>query len=420
MAVKLLNKICFSDIYFAPAINVSVYGDVCFCCCAREDPLIEESILCIIKPDGKIQQAKLPGRPIRGDFNIASHYVSETPIIGKDCIYFTLYLSYPLNKEKGYWIKTDLQGHIIWKRKITGYPVQSIATSTGEQYTFCYSRENSINSKMTAELTFLSNDGESLWTLSDKWLKNAGSFYILPNDLLVVAACPTDPHFPGLISRLYILDTHGEIIKRRNILDMSKRHQMHCVDVWQSPLCNHQETLIFIPEVSAHFDFPDPTPLYDPQPIALFNPLTGEFLSNEYKVAMVKAFLWDEHNRVLYTSLEMNQNNAARIHLHSGQIDYYTLPQVKNQQSRYIVDVLSHSVEGRYYHHCTPIMTKHGDVIFCNSATSLLCMTTDWKEKWSMTLPEGACDIKIQGDTLYVMIYDENEHEAVLHRFILE
>ena len=62
-------------------------------------------------------------------------------------------------------------------------------------------------------------------------------------------------------------------------------------------------------------------------------------------------------------------------------------------------------------------MTEWGDVVFCHSGTLVVCMSADWKEKWRLELPRGACDMKLAGNLLFVMIYNKAERRAELHKF---
>jgi hypothetical protein len=293
--------------------------------------------------------------------------------------------------------------------------VLSAITTTGKQFIFYFKLKDSEFRKLSGVLSLLSEDGKELWSINDKWLNNTCTFYMLPGDLLVIFTAPKNPNLAGLMSRLYIVDTSGRVVKCVDTLSLAKEYGMHYTDVRQSPVCYQQENLVFIPDDSVQFDYVNLVPKYYPQNIGLYNPLTEEFQLKEFPVSAVKAFLWDEKNRALYISSEKNGKDVARIFFDTEQVECYALPQVKHPKPKYTAD--NGWVMWNYNHHCTPVLCKNGDIIFCNSATSVLCMSEDWKEKWSVTLPEGACDIKVYGDILYIMIYDKDGHRVIIYRF---
>jgi hypothetical protein len=418
VAVKPLETIGLKDMVYAPVFSISDSGDICFCGCNEDQHKEKNCTLFIIKSSGKILKTILSGIPVCGNFHMHSCCTPETPQISNDCVHLALHINSYSHEEEGHYVKTNLQGNVIWKWEIAGRLVQSVITSMGGQYIFYVSHQNSANSKYAGTLTFLSKDGEEFWTIKERWLNNACSFYLLPNDLLVISTSHTDPNLIGLMSELFIVNTTGQIVKRINILELSKEYGVHTGDVWQFPVCPPQRNLIFMPDTWIDFDHSSRTIRYRPQPVILYNPMSEELQSKEFHVAEVKAFLWDEYSQVLYISSEKEGDDVNRINFRSGQVDYFALPLIQNPKPKYTwtgAGVMGNNI----HHHCTPVMTERGDVIFCNSATSLLCMTPDWKEKWSMMLPEGACDMKVQGNILYVMIYHEERKESVLHRFIL-
>jgi len=325
--LKQFDTMIFECIVNKPILSISDYGDVCFYGCNRDEPYAEDCKLYIVKSGGTTYQRTFAGVPVRGSFKMQSSYIQDTPKNVNGFVNLMLFL-HPnrFGIEEVFILKTDLQGREIWTWKTAGSPVKSLITTTGEQYVFYFSQKEEARFIRSGVLVYLSQDGKVLWSRKDTWLRQASSFFILPDNLLAIFTCTTDPNLLGLISELYIVDTSGQIIKSISIINIAKEHEIHCSDMWQSPACNPQNNLIFMPESVGLFDISRSVFRYEPQPVILYNPVSGALHRKEFQVAEVKAFLWDDENHVLYTSSERDGDDIARINFTNEKVDYHSFP----------------------------------------------------------------------------------------------
>jgi len=332
-------------------------------------------------------------------------------------------------------IKVDWTGRILWEIEFSEDPCSCsypIITATGLQFVL-FEKDN----KKT--LMCLTDHGEVKWKLQENWLnKLAPWMYSLPDDCVLLAEVTTKPAPGGLLSKLYVVNSDGKVtIKRNNFLQTAAQNDINAnlfaYNFHQSPICLPQRSLIFFPPCLSYLsnDIP-PQLIHEPQTIALYDPLTDNWEKKEFLVGDVNRFLYDEKQQVLYICADKKQDDISRIDFRNGSIQFHTYhnnydtrnpcppalttpPDVQSKGKNSVLRDIGPNPD--FLYHCLPVVTECGDVIFCHSGTTVVCISSEWKEKWKIELPKGACDMKLAGNLLFIMIYNEVEHRAELHKF---
>ena len=429
----------FSDIYCTPKFGLSSRGEICFCNTNDGEPGRDKQrrfFLSIHKANDVTLQIPLPNPPamIEGTLHEGISFLAPQTV--NDHIYLGLAPEW-LYGHKGsiYCTKLDWAGKILWVKEFPAQPFEFarvLITQTGRQFILL------VRDK-TKSLVCLSDQGEVLWTLQEKWLSKLSPWmYLLPDECVLMTEPTTKPAPGGILSKLYVINSDGKvIIKRNDFLRTAAQNNMDenlfAYYFHQSPVCPPQQSLVYFAPYLPYWNYDMPLKLIcDPQTIALYYPLTNKLEKKEFIVGEVEKFLWDEKQQILFTCTDKKQDDIARIDFQKGTIQYNTYhgnhdargepeppykeisPNEQNNGNRRIIEP---PID--YIHHCLPIMTEWGDVIFCHSGTSVVCMSPEWKEKWRIELSRGACDMKLMGNLLFIMIYNEVEHSAQLHKFSL-
>ena len=416
MEIQSLKPIHFFDLAGAPMFDVSEHGDVCFHSCSEVE---KDSTLYIVKANSEVIQTPIPGTqlPVRLDFDVPR---IRAPKVTNRYIYVATH-SHPYHPdETAHYIQTDLNGRVIWEWTVDGCPMANVVTSQGGQYILYCVRVSDF--KTSCELTYLSEYGESLWTIRDKWISHGGSIVLRSDDSVLIAKDSTrgiSMRAPR-ISQIISIDTSGEIAAKMNTLKKMTGYRVGG-SLAKTPNYIIGENILFVRENEPFFSLtPDMgyKPRFIPTDVTEFNLINGELRQKKLELGMVRTSLWDEDRRILYVSSIMEENAVVKIDIDNWVVDYHRFKQRQPYYNNF--KFLTEPPGASYYvNHCTPVLTIQEDIIFCNSTSSLLCMTPDWKEKWTMLLPEGACDMKVSGNNLYVMCYREDKREAILQRFIL-
>jgi hypothetical protein len=298
--------------------------------------------------------------------------------------------------------------------------MDSVVTSTGSQFVlYCL---NTPTNKYSCELTLLSQYGEALWTIRENWISRGGALILRSNDSVMVAKtqCKGNTMNASRISQIININMSGKISKRINTLSKMTDYNVSGY-LAKTVNTDKSENLVFVPECLPYF-FNNPDkgadPEFLPTTVTVFNPMTGELQQRDFRVGMVKSSLWDDNSRILYISSIVEGNAFARISFDSGKVDCYRYQLQQPENEKYVF--ITRPAEEIYYKlHCTPVKTQNEDVIFCDSTSTLICMTPDWTERWSTTLSEGVYDMKIKDDNLYIIAYHQDNREAILYRLII-
>jgi hypothetical protein len=452
----------FSDIYDTPKFGLSPSGDICFCNTTDGEPARNRQrrfFLNIYRADGSVSRTPLPNPPAMIEESLSDGISCLAPQIVNDHIYLGLapdWMYVPCGSS--YRVKVDWTGKILWMSEFSEDSftcVHPIITPTGRQYILY----ESDKSKM---LMCLSDNGEVQWTLREKWLnKLVPWMYSLPDECVLLAE-DTYPERGGL-SKLHVVNANGKVIIERNdfmqtleqnniqsYMAASYFHQSpiyppqrslvyfaHCIPYWgyetpQASGCPPKRTSVYDAPGFPYFDPDIPLRLfYDPQIVGLYEPMTDQLEKKEFLVGNVDRFLFDEETQVLYICADRKKDDISRIDFQNGSIQYHTYhgnhdthepeppvrPDIQPKRKPYS----RHNAESPkdYIYHCLPVMTEWGDVIFCHSGTTAICLSPEWKEKWRIELPRGACDIKLAGNLLFIMIFNKAEHRVELHKVLL-
>jgi len=457
--LKYLDVTHFYDVYSDPKFGISPRGDICFCNTNDGKPALNKQrrfFLNIRRADGSALQIPLPNPPAMFEGSLNDGISCLAPQIVNDHIYLGLAPDWKYAPcGSSYRVKADWTGKILWAKEFSEDPytsVRPIITPTGLQYILLKRDKNRM-------LMCLSDNGEIQWTLREKWLdKVVPWMYSLPDECVLLAeyTCPE----PGGLSKLHVVNADGKVIIKRDIMQTLQENNiepyMAASCFHQSPICPPQRSLVYFPycipywcfgTAQSHgyppkwtavyfapgfpyFDTEMPLKLiYDPQTIALYDPMTDQLEKKEFIVGNVDRFLFDEDKQVLYICADKKQDGISRVDFQNGSIQYHTYhgnhdtrepkPPVHpdKQPKRKPYGWPSAESPTDYIYHCLPVITEWGDVIFCHSGTMVVCMSSEWKEKWRIELPRGACDMKLTSNHLFIMIYNEAEHRAELHKF---
>jgi hypothetical protein len=253
----------FSDIYSTPRFGLSLRGDICFYNTTDGNPALNKQrrfFLHIFRVDGSTLQAPLLNPPALIEGFLNDGISCLPPQIVNDNIYLVLTPDwmYGLNGPSQC-VKMDWKGEILWVKEVLNTYFEcvfTIITPTGRQY-LLFEHGN----KKT--LMFISDDGEVLWTLHEKWLnKLAPWMYSLPDECVLLAEATTKPTPGGALSKLYVVGSDGKVIKRNDFLQTAARN---CIDsfmpayhFYQSPVCPPQKSLIYFSSSLPYWGFETP------------------------------------------------------------------------------------------------------------------------------------------------------------------
>lgn len=285
-------------------------------------------------------------------------------------------------------VQYSLKGELLCGTILDATVDDIAVTSNGGQFVLSHT---GYGVKEKPQFTFLSPEGEWLWTLKGKDLGNPkDAFWLLPRDRALLVTTFNHSAYWGQVDKLRIYGADGNLQAE-----------------WKPPLrmiggCKKNDLIIPTMTGLIISGF-DSRPRSDDLPTICLVDEAGQVLERfGIHWGSFASVTVDNDRMALYlNTFLMGEASLVRFSLEKGIPDFYSVPVRKARNTP------------------PPVICKCGDVIFAEGSVFLFCLSDTWEQKWTLKLNANIVDMKLVDDILYVMTLDETTHIAILYEYAL-